>query len=231
MLNSVMHISFKLFPALLILILTFPLKGQIDTAVVTKNFLFSDGVYLSFDAFQNNQPSYHWDELEVQVFTNPQTHEAKWTTPVLISSGTPLEEHTIWGICREGIPYIRLADKQEQQELTTFAALRVRGKICYFSYLTIEEREIEVSAYNPYTGRPFRTGVIRREEEVTQERMLHFETGAITDFTLGNFLDWILDDPGLHESVLELTEEEVEEKLFRCLLIYDDRNPVFTNKG
>ena len=56
---------------------------------------------------------------------------------------------------------------------------------------------------------------------------MNFETGEVADFTIENFLKWILDDPRLIQSINELSQEEAQEKLFKCLLIYDDRNEVF----
>lgn len=69
--------------------------------------------------------------------------------------------------------------------------------------------------------------MIEREMDIKVEKMLHFQTGETADFTVGNFRKWILDDPRLIQSINELTPNEAQEKLFKCLLIYDDRNEVF----
>jgi hypothetical protein len=65
---------------------------------------------------------------------------------------------------------------------------------------------------------------VEREERVTFEKILHFETGEVLDFTVDNFLSWIQDDENLVETILDLPPEERKEKLFKCLLIYVDRN-------
>ncbi|MCB0644919.1 MAG: hypothetical protein KDC44_24905, partial [Phaeodactylibacter sp.] len=105
------------------------------------------------------------------------------------------------------------------------------GKICYFRYENLESRSIPMVAYNPATGKPFREAVVQRNVLVTYEKMLHFESGEIRDFTVENFLAWIQDDPELTASVRELGPDEILEKLFKCLLIYDDRNLayIYTN--
>ena len=87
-----------------------------------------------------------------------------------------------------------------------------------------------MAAYNPLTGRPFRTGKVLREKEILVERMLSFETGQLADFNLENFKTWIADDSTLLKSFLELTPAEQQEKLFKTLLIYDDRNLVRTKE-
>lgn len=88
-------------------------------------------------------------------------------------------------------------------------------------------KKVQVAAYNPLTGRPFRVGTVEREEEIIVEKIMRFETGEVAEFTFENVLAWIQDDPLLVETILELPDEEKQEKLFKCLLIYDDRNEVF----
>ncbi|MBR9922711.1 MAG: hypothetical protein GYB31_17915 [Bacteroidetes bacterium] len=219
--------------AICILVPVSGISGQ-DSVLISKNFEFQDGIYLSFASFQANKPDILWESVDATIYTNPQTHLTKIAEVWRLESNEFVEQlnpENFWGICRNGIPSILLSKDAVQKELATFAALRLRGKICYFAWPDSEVRNITMSAYNPRTGRPFRTGVVKREVDVLREFILHFETGEIRAFTLNNFIDWIPDDPGLKKSVLELDESEVEEKLFRCLLIYVDRNAVYTLKS
>ena len=119
------------------------------------------------------------------------------------------------------------AELPEAAHAMAFAGLRVRGRICYYAYDVEETKMIEIAAYNPLTGRPFRKGAVARKEAVTREEMLHFEDGRQSPFHKEAFLDWIADDPQLWRTVAELPEEELKEKLYKCLLIYDDRNPAY----
>jgi hypothetical protein len=209
----------------LILVLPFTMDGQRDSMVqITKNFSFEDGVYLSHQDFVRNQPTYTWQEVNGNMHTNPQDFLTKVQYLRHEESGKELTGD-IWGLCLGGIPYIRL-ERKEEEELITFAGLRVRGKICYFTFEEEQVRKIKMSAYNPRNGRPFRTGVVERSEVVQEERMMQFETGLIRAFTVDYFKEWIQDDPGLLQSVDDLSQEEARKKLFKCLLIYDDRNTV-----
>ena len=122
---------------------------------------------------------------------------------------------------------MRITQYRNDTEATAFAGLRVRGKISFFSYEQELERDVEIKAYNPLTKKPFRQGKVSRKERVLVEKMLHFENGLIEDFNYVNFLLWIEDDPKLKESVFDLSPSEIKEKLFKCLLIYDDRNLVY----
>ncbi len=200
-----------------------------DTLLLTKNFKFTDGIYLSFESFQANQPDYALSELKAELYTNPQnfmTQVQQIMVPVEEGFDT-LSIEKVWGLSIAGIPYVRLPKGAVDKETWVFAGLQLRGKICYFSFEDEYEREMIMAAYNPLTGRPFRQGIVKRSQKVTFEKMLHFETGEIEDFTLSGFKEWIKDDQKLLASVNDLTPNEVQKKLFKCMLIYVDRNKVY----
>ena len=211
------------FLYLSLLLAALPAFGQ-DSFTVTKNFHFTDGVYLSFEEFQANHPSYRMEDVEAYFFTNPQTALTEVEAVVIKETGQPVDTGRIWAISIGGIPYVRVPRSEINKELPTFAALKLRGKICYYTYPDWRSKQVFIAAYNPLNGRPFRTGTVERENEVVVKKMLHFDTGEVADFTLDNFLAWIQDDPTLVQTVKELPPEEKKEKLFKCLLIYLDRN-------
>lgn len=203
--------------------------GQTEDSLVvlTKNFKFEDGIYLSFEDFQQNKPSYTWDTLGAKMFSNPQNAQAtldslwiKGIDPEII----PIDQ--LWGICLAGIPYIRLEKGAIKDDRYSFVGLKVRGKICYFSYRKTEVRKIAMPIYNPYTRRPFQQGYVEREKTFDYKKILSFESGAIADFDRKNFVNWIYLDWQLQDTVKALSEDEVSSKLFKCLLIYVDRNEV-----
>jgi len=218
----------KIFPYLFLLP-ALPLLGQ-EAQLVSKNFRFTDGLYLSLQELQANEPSYRWEEVEVRYFTNPQTSLTQVDHIFLKQDSQQLDPVKVWALTMDGIPSIRIPKGEIRKQLPAFAALKLRGKICYFTYPDIRSKKIYVAAYNPLTGRPFRQGVVEREEEVIIEKMLHFETGEMTDFTVDNFLKWIADDEPLLSTYLELPPDERKEKLFKGLLIYVDRNAAFLKK-
>ena len=82
--------------------------------------------------------------------------------------------------------------------------------------------------HNPYTGEKIGQKNITNKELVAIQRILHFETGETTDFNLANMQAWTKDDAGLNKSLMEMKKSEVEDKLFKTLLIYNDRNPVYS---
>ncbi len=200
--------------------------GQ-DSVLLTKNFLFADGLYFNLEQLRQNQPAYPLSALELHSFTNPQTSLTQLDSVVLKANNKPLQLDSILAICLDGVPSLRVPKAEINRELPNFAALKLRGKICYFTYPDYRKKLVKVAAYNPMTGLPYRHGVVEREQEVFVEKMLHFQTGVIADFSVENLLSWIQDDPLLIETLTELPKSEQQEKLFKCLLIYVDRNPAF----
>ncbi len=204
------------------------LAAQDSIQVLTKNFQFEDGIYFSFEDFQKNQPSLTWEEVDAVIYSNPQNFmtQVQYIKNGKTEDAELLDLEKIWGLSLGGIPYIRLEKKELDKVLTVFAGLRLRGKICYFNYEKEVKRQLEMPVYNPQNQKVFRTAIIERVQTIIYEKMLHFETGAIEDFNPQNFIRWIVDDERLVETMLDMTTPEIEEKLFKCLLIYVDRNEV-----
>jgi hypothetical protein len=203
--------------------------AQSDTVQVTKNFRFRDGAYRSFADWQANKPSWPIDSLRVSAVTNPQTFLTQ-VEAIQHRNGTPLATDSLWGIVLDGIPYIRLPKGATPKSLAAFAGLRLRGIICSYRYEDIEERIVEIQAYNPVTGVPFRKGKVKNRETVEHEYILHFRTGETLPFTRDNLVAWINDDQRLADAIRDIHEADLPEKLFKGLLIYVDRYPVYTSK-
>ena len=200
--------------------------GQ-DSVLLTKNFQFADGIYFSLAQLQANTPAIPMDSMKLNYFTNPQTSLTQLDAIFLKKNTKPFPLDSIWAICLDGVPSVRVPQQEINRELPNFAAFKLRGKICYFTYPDYRKKTVRISAYNPHTGRPFRQGNVVRDEEVIVKKMLQFETGEVADFTVENVMAWIEDDTLLVETLAELPREEQEEKLFKSLLIYVDRNPAY----
>ncbi|MFZ2899677.1 MAG: hypothetical protein WA004_13685 [Saprospiraceae bacterium] len=203
------------------------LYGQPDSVLVSKNFQFREGIFLNHQSFRANAPDLNWEEVEATLFTNPQTYLTHIREVKTAEGDRAINPDSIWGICLQGIPYIRLDRNWIQKELATFAPLELRGKICYFDFERIDTVQVKMTAYNPANGLPFRQAMVGKKVEVNLAKILNFDTGEVADFTRDNLLRWIADDPALTQAALELREDELDSKLFKILLIYVDRNGVY----
>lgn len=213
------------FYFIIITIKSCSLFAQNDSILLTKNFKFKDGIYLNLEDFQKNQPNYTWNE----VVANLATSDEGFITQVesIKTKEQLLDLEQVWGICLGGLPYIRLPKGEITDAATVFAGLRLRGKLCYFSYnMDITEFQI-VKAYNPLNGRPFRQGRVPVKKTVEYQFLLNFTDGTVAEFNKENLLKWIENDRQLWNTVQDFSDQEVQEKLFKCLLIYVDRNPIY----
>lgn len=192
---------------------------------LTKNFKFREGIYFSFKAMRQNKPDLSWSDTKANLFTNPQTFITQVFS--IEQKGVSMKLDSIWGICVDGLPFVRLPDEFQKKTGLLFAGLLVRGKICYFAYEVEEEKEIDMPVYNPITRKPFRNTKVKRKVSTMEEKMLHFESGEIVDFNLQNFKDWIRDDQDLLYSVNQLGQQTDKDELFQFLLDYSDRNVIF----
>ena len=219
------------FIVLIILLFCAPLSAiEGDSVLITKNFKFKDGLFVTYEDFKQNRPSFTWDQLDYDLFANPQTFITR-VQFIKTKDGKAIDLNQVWGMSIDGIPHIRLEKGILSNDLFVFVSIKVRGKICYFSYEEEKEEMVTIKAYNPLTRKPFRSGQVERTVEVVQERMFDFETGAVEAFTLDSFLKAIQkDDPLLADSIKDLNGAEAQQKLFKCLLIYVDRHAVFTNE-
>ena len=213
----------------LIAILTLSiLRGYAQNAtLISKNFKFKDGVYYQFEQFQHNQPNVVWDSLDARLATNPQSLQMYIEVLKHKSTHDSINLSNIWGVVIDGIPYVRLPNESQKKSATVFSGMILRGKLCYFQYDDMEERQIPITAYIPQTGQAYMTKKVLQKKDVVREKLIKFETGEMLDFTLFNFKQLIKEDADLLSTVNALKPKEVKEKLFKCLLIYNDRNPVF----
>ncbi|MEM1124460.1 MAG: hypothetical protein AAGJ18_28745, partial [Bacteroidota bacterium] len=193
---------------------------------LTQAFRFESGVYQTFAEFQRNTPTYKGVDIEGNFFINEKTKQAKVEFIKLKSSQENLELDAIWGVVIRGIPYVRTSPNLPKHSLKVFAAMEVRGNICYYAYDDIEEKEVTFKAYNPLIGKPFRTGKAMRKIPVIKEKMLRFKTGEIADFNYQNLLVWAAEDGDITTALKSMGATKAEDKIFDALLLYNDKYPI-----
>ena len=220
---------YRFILGLILLSVTGNLFSQQEAEIVTKNYKFNDGVYFSFSDFKENQPVLRWEEVQGNLFSNPEAFTVKAETLKQKTLGPSAENllDSIWGFSIGGIPYIKI-EKKKEDLLTLFSGMRVRGQLSYFSYEIREERDISFSAINPYTAKPFRRTVEKRNLKFKKEKILLFSTGEIMDYSYENMEILMKSDPTLLRALYQIEDYELEEKMFKCLLIYNDRHVVKT---
>ncbi len=193
---------------------------------LTNNFGFQNGIYLSYEEFKNNSPSLSWQDVSSELIILESIHRAKMDALISLADSSEIDIENIWGFSANGIPYKKVS-KENKSEFFIFSGLVIRGRICYYSYDINEEKPVEVSAYNPVTGKPFRTQTIMRERKVSYQYLLDFETGDEEIFSVSNVGKWILSDEKLYETFKVTDPNERKKKLLKFIQIFNDRNEVY----
>lgn len=197
------------------------------STVITKNFKFKDGVYATYADWQANKPSIVWDSIETNLAVNPKTLFMQMEFAKYKKTHRIVSLDSVWGVVVDGIPYVRLPRNELEKTAYCFAGLILRGRLCYFNYETIAHSKVPITAYIPQTGEAYMTKNVPKEEIVVREKLMNYETGEVFDLTLNSFKRLISDDSELVATVDDLKTHELKEKLFKCVLIYNDRNPVY----
>ena len=194
---------------------------------ISNNFPFKAGIYKSFSDFTADEPSA--DSLVSILKYDLNAEEniliLKVESQYLLDS---LIKEPIWGLCIQNAPYIRTEDKQDGRYY--FVKLHVVGKLSYYYYKAFREKEVIMYVHNPYTGERIGKKTVTNRDLVFIQKLMHFQSGENIDFSFDNFKAWASDDKGLLKSIEEMKNEEKESKLFKTLLIYNDRNPVYPIK-
>ncbi len=209
---------------ILILALIFPLFLMAQEKL-NNSFGFRNGLYKTFQEFKENKPSLNWNDITSDLIVMEPIHKAKIGNIKTVDEGKIIPIENIWGFCVNGIPY-KKAEEKEGKELYSFSGLQLRGRICYYEYEMTLSETVEVSAYNPVTKKPFRTGNVVKEKDVRIKILMDFETGKTDLFTTENVKDWIKSDEKLLLTLNSTEENKLQGQLFKFIQIFNDRNPV-----
>ncbi len=212
---------------LIILFIAFTAMAQDK---LDNSFSFTNGIYTSFEDFKNDSPTYSWQDISTEYVVMEERFRAKSGIVKIEESGEEIPAPKIWGICVNGRPYIRTAI-DTKKGLITYSGLSIRGNICYFEKEFVTTEDKLVSAYNPHTGKPFRTGVFPTKRRSLTGMMLKFETGEEALFNNITVREWIGNDKGLSKSLEDEGKPLSAIKLIKYLKIYNDRNPILLPKG
>ncbi len=216
---------FRYFFILLFCALTGEMVAQ---HLVDNSFRFKEGVYTRFEEMKLDAPKYQLEELKGEWIVMEEQYRAKLVLPTDGIGNIDADE--IWGISVAGVPYVKVGEDEEKGMLV-FSGFRLRGKICYYEKEVTKEKESVIKAYNPVTGRPFRSAVIKNEKREIVGILLDFESGKTAFFELKTVRKWLSDDKQLSRTLEQTPSEELREKLFKFVRIYDDRNPVYIQGG
>jgi hypothetical protein len=181
---------------------------------ITPTFLFKNGTYSSWDALRHNRPS---DSTLAEYALSDGENVLQFNDKF---------EKPPFAISVNGIPFI-FVKNDPLEEKGIYAKMYVRGNICYYYFDQVVNDTVAMNIYHPVSGALLSARYIVNKRKAPIQKMIRFETGETADFNIANFKDWIKDDKQLLDGLKNKNQKELEEKIFKTLLIYNDRHAVF----
>lgn len=199
---------------------------------ISNTFKFKDGVYLKHEDLRNNKPShplFRIPNFDYQLGKDGNLLFLSDKSMDKLSESEIKSIGNIWGICINGKPYMKIKPTADANDVY-FVRYYIMGRICYLYYPIFEEKTVQMYVYNPYTGHKMGSKPIINKEKKFVKKLMLFDTGELQDYTPKNFMELIKSDKNLLASLQDLTPKEAEEKLFKSIKIYNDRNPILATE-
>lgn len=196
---------------------------------IKKGYNFEDGVYSSHLDFKRNKPSfplYRIPAFDYQLDGEKNLLFLSEEAMAKLPQSEIKSLENIWGLCIKGKPYMKVSPKGKDGAVY-FVSYHILGRICYLYYPSIEDKEVDMSIYNPYSGNRVGGRKIINRERVLVKKMMLFDTGELKDYNAENFKIWASDDERLMKTLVDMSTDEIEIKLFKTIKIYNDRHPIF----
>jgi len=191
------------------------LFAQTDTTGKVRysmNYVFKDGVYLTFDEFKNNAPS-------ITDFTVNKIGQLSSSNNVFLeypckdsaSKGKNCNIDDCWGYCKKGTVYISHAYEG------FFFKLMVIGAACHFVALSGFDQPHQMS--EPFAQYGAGNDYI--------QYFLDFDSGEVIPFTYKKFVAFLkVKDEALYHD-LSIIKKNRRKLIFLFLLKYNEKHPVY----
>ena len=192
------------------------LNAQKDSVVYNPDFIFTDGIYLTFADFRNNKPiqkagiisSFNREEIDfLRNVVSTRTISYKDSAGI----AREIAPSKLWGFCENNSVYIRFSGD--------FNKIVVMGNICHFTAL-----------YTTYfSGGPTNRGgaITGAQVESVEQYVLDMQTGKVFDFVLPNMEELYKRDEALYKEFMSMKKGKRKKMLFFYLRKYNERHPLY----
>jgi hypothetical protein len=191
----------------------------------TPEFMFTDGIYLSFTQVRNNKPVPVTRVLSANDHNDPdfftkllEEKQISYFDDFGVQQTVSVDK--IWGFSRNGVIYIRIG--------SNYSRITVVGSICHFvaNITTYNSRYYDPYYYNPYYYRYSATPATTSTTEMRQF-LLDFETGKVTDYDVQGVEVLLMKDPELYDEFEALKNKKKKQMKFLYIRKFNERNPLY----
>ncbi len=207
-----------------------------DSVLIAENHKFQDGIYLTYEDFKYDRPTYPFLGVKVLKIDSNQFHLANiYKIQVKNSKGKykTLTIKSVWGVCYKGKPYINYRGSAMEagsntgekffmqnifgKEVVTFFRIVTIGRYCVF---TIEGNKPGYNT-NAMTNKPY-----QEKYQFVARKILDLNSGKIQDLNFNSAMKAIERDPYVKAL---FDENPISEALDKNIYLYNARNPYWTN--
>lgn len=210
------------------------LKAEAQVAL-TNDFKFENGVYLQLDNLIANTPFTEWRGVETEAHIDGNRYQIR-LSDLILTNGKTIKNEEIAAIVVDGEPFLNvnsmldghLLAPEEKQQPVLFVKLQVKGKLSYLYFEGFRKEIVPMKVFDPERGILVRIQEIEEIKPVLLKKIIMMDSGSVEDYELYNFLKLIKDqDAGLYKTLVDLSEQEARNRLYKSLAIFNDRNPFY----
>jgi TonB family protein len=217
----------------------------IDSTLFTKDFIFKDGIYLTYEEFQFNSPSITYsriiDETE-NVYNNTfkggnqiksdfskkdYFSQREKVITYYKQNGTKgkIKRKDVWGYCKNGSVYI-LSSNFDKLEIIGGIIQFIETNNFSYSPSSSEQTNVKAHPTEGYANQPPPAG---NNSSFSQKvKIIDFETGKVYTNNLQNLTTLLKKDEALHKEFLSLqNDRKRKQMMFIFLKRFNNRNPIY----
>jgi hypothetical protein len=193
----------------------------------TPEYIFKDGIYLSFDQLKNNSPI-----LKSRIISSLDPDSEDFFEKLLskdniyiydkygVKKEVPVKN--IWGYCNNGMVYINLSEN--------FHRINIIGTLCHFiADVTVYSNTYYDPYYYYYSNNPYYYNmrpVATKSSEIRQF-IFNFNDGKVYDYSVEGLEIVLMKDPELYDEYVSLKSKKKKELKFYYIRKFNERNPLY----
>lgn len=196
---------------------------------LNEDFPFIDGVYMTFEDFKGNCPTYKGSDVEL-FYIDSSSYHLQHISKIKLKTGKKIPLKSVWGICYQGKPYVKFKNSPTVvgknknffgENVNTFYQIDIIGSLCVFN----AEEKVSSFQYSTFSNMP-----AERESMINNNLILDITSGSFYNLDFETVAFFIKNDEFLFDQMLYY-QYESSVNLYDFIINYNLRNPVYPSSS